>query len=242
MADRAGADPDRTIAPGVRRHAARLRTGQWFAGLDAPLQTALLQAARERPLVDGERLFSRGDPPEGLFAVVDGALRVTAVTPAGREVVLTRAEPPAWLGEIAVFDRQPRTHDCIADGQALVLHVPLAALDALLSTTPRWWRDLGVLVAGKLRLAFHVLEDAAAFPVVVRLARRLVHLSGGLGERLDHSRRLVTVSQDQLASMIGVSRQTVNAALKDLESRGLVRLSYGQIELVDDAALLSLEA
>jgi CRP-like cAMP-binding protein len=224
-------------ATGALRHLARLRGGRWFAGLDDDFQRALLQAARERALVDGERLFSRGDPPDGLFAVVDGALRVTAVTEAGREVVLTRAEPPSWLGEIAVFDRQPRTHDCIACGEAVVLHVPLAALDALLLATPRWWRDLGVLVAGKLRLAFVVMEDAAALPVVVRLARRLVLLSGGLGDQLDHARRVVTVSQEQLASMLGASRQTVNAALKELQSRGLVKLAYGQIELVDPSQL-----
>jgi CRP-like cAMP-binding protein len=187
----------------VLRHAARLRGGRWFAGLDEDFQRALLRAAHERTLASGERLFSRGDPPDGMFAVVDGALRVTAVTEAGREVVLTRAEPPAWLGEIAVFDRQPRTHDCIADGAAVVLHLPLAALDALLQQAPHRWRDLGVLVAGKLRLAFHVMEDAAALPVAVRLARRLVLMSGGLGDQLDHARRLVTVSQEQLASMLG---------------------------------------
>jgi CRP-like cAMP-binding protein len=223
------------------RHAARLRRGRWFAGLDAPLQAALLDVAHERSLHDRERLFARGDPPDGLFAVVDGALRLTAVTAAGREVVLTRAESPAWLGEIAVFDRQPRTHDCIADGPSLVLHVPLAPLDDLLRAEPRWWRDLGVLVAGKLRLAFHVLEDAAAFPVVVRLARRLVMLSGGLGDELDHARRVVAVSQDELASMLGASRQTVNGALKELQARSLVHVAYGQIELIDSDGLLALE-
>ncbi len=232
------ADPHASVAS---RHAARLRRGRWFAGLDDDLQAALLRAARERHLVDGERLFSRGDPPDGLFAVVDGALRVTAVTAAGREVVLTRAEPPTWLGEIAVFDRQPRTHDCIADGDAVVLHVPLAALDDLLQAKPRWWRDLGVLVAGKLRLAFHVMEDAAAAPIVVRLARRLLVLSGGLGDELDHRRRVVVVAQDQLASMLGASRQTVNAALKELEARGLVKVAYGQVEIVDADGLRALE-
>jgi len=70
---------------------------------------------------------ARAAPPDGLFAAVDGALRVTAVTAAGREVMLTRAEPPTCLGESAVFDRQPRTHDCLADGDSVVLHVPVAA-------------------------------------------------------------------------------------------------------------------
>ncbi len=217
--------------------AARLRAGRWFAELEPALQQALLGAARVRALVPGEVLFARGDPPSGMFAVVEGALRVTAVTAAGREVVLTRMEPPAWFGELAVFDEQPRTHDAIADGATVVVHVPQAALHALLAHEPRWWRALGVLAAGKLRLTFAAMEDAATLPVGARLARRLVLLAEGHGEHVGHRRRVVTVSQEQLASMLGASRQTVNAALKEWESRGVLRVTYGQIELIDVDAL-----
>lgn len=224
-------------APPAAAFTARLRAGRWFAELDDALQRALLDGARVRALVDGEVLFARGDPPTGLFAVVDGAVRVTGVTAEGREVIATRLEPPTWFGEIAVFDRQPRTHDAIADGAAVVLQVPQAELDALLAHEPRWWRDLGVLVATKLRLALAAMEDAAALPVAGRLARRLVMLARGHGDHAGHHRRIVTASQEQLASMVGASRQTVNAALKDLEARGVVRVTYGHIELVDWEAL-----
>jgi CRP-like cAMP-binding protein len=219
------------------RYAATLRAGRWFADLDDALQAALLSAARVRPVKSGERLFSRGDPPGGLYAVVEGAVTVAATTTAGREVIATRLSAPAWFGEVAVFDRLPRTHDCHADGDGVVLDVPLPALDALLAHEPRWWRDLGVLVAAKLRLAFTAMEDATALPVGARLARRLVMLAEGHGEHVDHTRRVLALSQEQLASMLGASRQTVNQALKDLEGKGLVKVSYGAIELVDVDAL-----
>jgi len=99
-----------------------------------------------------------------------------------------------------------------------------------------------VLVAGKLRLAFHVMEGAAAAPLVVRLERRLLMLSGGLGNELDHRRRVVVLAQDQLASMLGASRQTVNAALKELKARGLVKVAYGPVEIVGADGLRALEA
>ena len=218
-------------------HVARLRQGRWFSDLDDSFQHALLAAARVRPLVDDERLFARGDAPDGLYAIIDGAVRVTAVNEAGKELLLTRVEAPGWFGEIAVFDRHPRTHDCIADGDAVVLHIPLPALDGLLAAEPLRWRDLGLLVAAKLRLTFEILEDSAHLPLSLRLGRRLLVLAGGHGEWRDQHKRVVDVTQEQLASMLSASRQSVNQALKDLEQRGIVKVSYGHIELLDSDAL-----
>jgi CRP/FNR family cyclic AMP-dependent transcriptional regulator len=218
---------------------ARLRQGRWFSELDDGFQHALLAAARVRPLVDDERLFARGDAPDGLYAIIEGAVRVTAVSEAGKELLLTRVEAPGWFGEIAVFDRQPRTHDCIANGDAVVLHIPLPALDGLLAAEPVRWRDLGLLVASKLRLTFEILEDSAHLPLALRLGRRLLVLAGGHGEWRDQHKRVLDVTQEQLASMLSASRQSVNQALKDLEQRGIVKVSYGQIELLDVERLTS---
>ena len=214
-----------------------LRTGRWFHGIPEALQDALLAAGAVRTLRPGARLFSRGDPPSGMFALVDGAMRISAVADSGREALLTLAEPPTWIGEIAVFDRLPRTHDAIADGDATVVHVSQDALDAILAAEPRFWRDLGVLVAGKLRLTFAAMEDIALMPPATRLARRLVMMTEGYGEWYDRTRRTISVRQEQLAMMLHLSRQTTNQLLRDLESRGLVRLAYGEIEITDLAAL-----
>jgi CRP/FNR family cyclic AMP-dependent transcriptional regulator len=187
-----------------------------------------------RRLADTERLFARGDRGDGLYAVLDGALCITAVSEGGKSLLLTRMEAPTWFGEIAAFDRQPRTHDCVADGDSAVLHVPLTALDALLDNDPARWRHLGLLVATKLRLAFTTMEDVAALPLRDRLVRRLVLLAEGHGER-PHLRasRTLDVTQEQLAAMLAVSRQSVNQALKDLAAAGLIELAYGQITLRD---------
>ncbi len=214
-------------------HLSLLRRGRWFADLDDEIQLALVTAGRVRALKDGARLFSRGDDGDGLYAVLDGALCITATSESGRELLLTRMEAPTWFGEIAVFDRQPRTHDVIADGDSAVLLVPLAALDALLAERPAFWRDLGLLVSGKLRLAFSALEDAAALPLKPRLVRRLLVLAEGHGERTSGVQRVLDVTQEQLAAMLSSSRQSVNQALKDLEQEGLLRVAYGQITLVD---------
>lgn len=210
-----------------------LRTGRWFHAIPDTLQDALLAAGTVRELAAGARLFSRGDPPTGMFGLVDGAIRISAVSASGRESLLTLAEPPTWIGEVAVFDRLPRTHDAIADNAATVVHVPQDALDAILAAEPRHWRDLGVLVAGKLRLTFIAMEDMALMPPATRLARRLLLMTEGYGEWYDRTRRAIAVRQEQLAMMLNLSRQTTNQLLRDLEARGVVRLAYGEIEILD---------
>jgi CRP-like cAMP-binding protein len=209
-----------------------LRSGRWFAGLPDDLQERLLGGAALRTLSARQRLFARGDEADGLYAVLDGGIRVSGSSESGREALLTLLEPPSWFGEISIFDGQPRTHDAFAESEALVLHVSREALGTILDAQPRYWRDLGLLVTSKLRLAFSAMEDMALLPISVRLARRLSLMAEGYGER-EHQRRTVEVSQEQLAQMLSTSRQTANQLLKELEARGLIRLSYGTIEILD---------
>jgi CRP/FNR family transcriptional regulator, cyclic AMP receptor protein len=217
----------------ISRYAQLLRAGRWFRDLPEDLQARLLRAGVLRVIPAGRRLFSRGDPSCGLYGVVDGGLRITAAAEGGREALLTLVEPPAWFGEISVFDGRPRTHDAVAEVESRVVQVPQAGLDAILAAEPRYWRDLGLLLAGKLRLALVAMEDAAILPLSNRLARRLVLMAEGYGEWHGHSNRVVKVRQEQLAGMLSTSRQTANHSLRDLEVRGLLRLSYGQIEILD---------
>jgi CRP/FNR family cyclic AMP-dependent transcriptional regulator len=210
-----------------------LRAGRWFGNLADDFQRKLLAAGVAKNLPKGRWLFARGDPPSGLFAVLDGAIRITATAPSGKEVLLSLVEPPIWFGEIAVFDGLPRTHDAVAAEKSVVLHVPAPALDLILDAEPRYWRELGVLVATKLRLTFLAMEDSAVLPMADRLARRLLMAAERYGEWHDRTSRVVDLRQEQLATMLSTSRQTVNHLLKELETEGVVRLSYRQIEILD---------
>lgn len=213
------------------------RAGRWFQQLPTGFQEQLVAAGAERRLGKNEVLFSRGDPPSGLFGVVDGAIRITApalsASTSARDTLLALVEAPMWFGEIAVFDGKARTHDAIAAEATTLFHVPEPALQAILSKEPRYWRDLGLLVTSRLRLMFTALEDVVVLPLGVRLARRLVWAAERYGEWHDRSSRVLDLKQEQLAAMLSTSRQTVNQVLKDLEARGLVKLAYGTIEIVD---------
>ncbi len=221
-----------------------LEAGAWFAGLSSRLRDGLLAAARVRRLAPGEALFHRGDAPCGLYAVLEGAVRISGTGGASQnshEVLLTLLEPPHWFGEVSLFDGAPRTHDAYAEGATTLLQVAQPALAQLLADEPTRWRELGLLMSHKLRLAFVALEEAGSLPVAQRLARRLVLMADGYGARRDAHpgvhRRAIAVSQEQLAMMLAVSRQTINQNLKALEARGVLRLNRGGLEIVDLASL-----
>lgn len=212
-----------------------LEGGLWFSHLQPALRAALLERARLLRLEPGQRLFRRGDPPCGLYAVLEGMMRVGAVGRDGKEALLTLVEPPYWFGEISLFDGQPRTHDAYAEGTTRLLQVPQAALLALLAGEPGYWRDFALLMSQKLRLAFIALEEMSLLPAAPRLARRLLLMAEGYGET--GPRRVLHLAQEQLALMLGLSRQTTNQILKALESAAVLRLTYGEIEILDLDAL-----
>ena len=219
----------------------QLRRGRWFAGLPAARQAQLLQPAHRLQLAAGQTLFLRGDPNAGLYAVLDGSVRIGAVDVAGRDVTLGLLQPPQWFGEIAFFDGGPRTHDASARDASTLLCVPRPALLTLLEQEPLWWQHLGQLMAEKVRALFLGLEDLAALPALPRVVRRLLAMAEGhgmLAEGVAH--RIVAVNQEQLGAMLSLTRQTVSEVLRELESRGLVRRQYGAIELLDPAALARL--
>ncbi|MHA6890210.1 Crp/Fnr family transcriptional regulator [Ralstonia pseudosolanacearum] len=232
--------PSPPALPGAQAYRERLHASSWFGGLGTPLQDALIGMAVVRRLGGGDVLFRRGDPSDGLYCVVEGAIRIGATSAEGRESLLAVLEPVNWFGEIGVLDRQARTHDARADDGALLLHMPQAPLVALLDSAPASLRAFALLLTHKLRLTFTVLEETALLPTAERVARRLLLMADGYGDLRLGTRRVLRVPQEQLALLLALSRQTVNQVLKDFEARGLLRLAYGEIELLDFAGLRAL--
>lgn len=216
------------VPPGL--HAA-LASDEWFSHCDPALQAELLRLARMRHLAPGESLFARGGEADGLCCVVAGALRIGALDAEGHSALLAYLEPYQWFGEISLIDSQPRTHDAMADGPTQVLVVPREPLLAWLEIHPAMWRELARLACRKLRVLFVAVEELAQLPLEERVWRRLQLVARGYGSR-EAPRRHIRLSQEVLAQMLGVSRQSINKALKALEAEGRLRLHYGEIELL----------
>lgn len=211
---------------------AALQTDDWFSSCPPLFQQTLLGLAGVRRLDAGEPLFARGGQASGMCCVLAGALHIGAQDADGRAAVLAYLEPYQWFGEISMIDGLPRTHDAVADVSSEVLVVPGAGLLHWLEANPQHWRDVARLTCHKLRVSFAVLEDLAQLPLEERLLRRLRLLAQGYGSR-EVARQRIRVGQEVLARMLGISRQSANLALKQLAAKGVVRLHYGEIELLD---------
>lgn len=220
--------PSAPVSPGL--HAA-LGSDEWFGTCAPALREELLRLARVHRLAPGESLFARGSEADGLCCVIAGALSIGTLNAEGHRALLAYLEPYQWFGEISLIDGRPRTHDAVSNGPSQVLVVPREAMLAWLEVHPAMWRELARLACRKLRVLFVAVEELAQLPLEERLWRRLQLVAQGYGSR-EAPRRRIRLAQEVLAQMLGVSRQSINKALKMLEARGQLRLHYGEIELL----------
>lgn len=219
------------LTPAGRR--ACLGASPWFADLPIDLAAWIANIASPVALSAGQLLFSVGDPPDGAYVVIDGALRIASSSAEGKEALLMFVEPPQWLGESGLFDGSPRSQDAWAERDCTLLHLRQADLLDHLTRHPHHWRSFGLLQAQKLRLALRAMADNALSPPQARLARRLVAMAYGFRGWSGASKRVIEVQQDDLGAMLSISRQTINQLLKNFESRGFLRRGRGTIEILD---------
>lgn len=214
-----------------------LASNEWFAGLPTAVANTLVQAGMRRRLKDGELLHARGDPAQGLYVLLQGFIRICGASEQGREATLIFIEPGTWFGEIALIDKQPRTHDAWAVGSCTALIVPSATIQLLLQNDPQASLCFAGLIARKLRAAMLWIEDMNLLPLNSRLAQKILdlHSRGALVENGE-----LMVSQDDLATLIGASRQSINRELKLWAKQNVVSLSYGKLRILDVHALRTL--
>jgi CRP/FNR family cyclic AMP-dependent transcriptional regulator len=208
----------------------------WFAGLSARHRQALLAVGERTGLRAGEMLYRQGDVPGGFFGVLSGAFKVSSLREDGKEGILAVMEAGNWFGETSLLDGLPRPHDVTALAPAEVLVVGQSAFEALMRS-PAFARAISVLLSARVRLLYGLVEDAMLRSISTRVARRLLALARGDATMARDSRPVVPVSQEALAMMLGVTRQTLSRELKALARDRVVALGYGRIDIVSLAAL-----
>jgi CRP/FNR family cyclic AMP-dependent transcriptional regulator len=216
--------------------------GRWFSSLSPSLRHDILRCAYVRRHKDGELLTARGDPPEQWIACAKGAVRVSSTTVSGKQVTLTYVEPGIWFGDVAMFDGDRRTHDAYAHGETTTLNVARADFQKILSTHVELYEALMRLQARRIRQLFGLVEDLNTLPLRARLAKQLTHLvrSYGVPSLADGSQMRIGLhlAQEELAQLLGASRQRVNQELKAMERENVIRIEPGGLVVRDRSALL----
>lgn len=205
----------------------------WYASCPAVLQDALLLHGRLRKVSAGGQVFEHGATDHALYCVLSGQVQAYYPDASGAMPLLATLDPPHWFGEMSFIDGEPRSHVAVVEQQALLLSVARADLLPFLEQHAGCWRDIARLAVSKLRRAYQLIPLDAQLPARSRLIKRLWLVAHGYGFKEDAPRTRLHLSQDQLASTLGMTRQTVNKVLRDLELQGLVKLHYGEVELLN---------
>lgn len=216
--------------------AAVLDRDPWFASLDRAIAEAMKAAGRVRRHAAGSAVYHLGDDPNGLHLVIAGELRLLSYSEAGAQMVALVARAGDWFGELSTIDGRERPQDAIAAGEVSLFSLDQPAVERIAASHPAIWRAIGMLSCRHQRQALAYIDTLVSLPPRARIAAMLA------GRLMRESDGAVLVSQDQIAAGVGLSRQTVNATLRDFERRGLVRRGYGRIEILDPAALRRIRA
>ncbi len=218
-------------------------TGSWFSKLSHPLRSAILSRAAVRRLPDGAMLSSRGAAADEWCGVAKGAVRVSSVSLAGKQITLTYVEPGTWFGDISLFDGLPRTHDSNSHGDTTLLVVRKADFKELLARHTELYEALLRLNCRRLRLMFDAVEDLNTRPLASRLARQILLLARSYGIAHGEEIRIgLQLAQEDLAQLLGASRQRVNQELKGFERDGAVRIEPTRLVVLSKDKLLVIAA
>lgn len=216
-----------------------LRKDAWFASLRPEMTELMISMSLERRYSPGQVVYSTNDAPSGMFGVVSGCIRLSQFTPGGKHVLFGAFHAGVWFGLISEFDGLPRPHTAIAVEPTVLLHLPSRAVREIMSSDWRNAFDLGRCVVALYRRTLDILSNLRSLEYPARVAQTLLAMS-------DHAlvvrepEAAPRVTQDDLASLVGVTRQTIHRLLSDWESRGWVARGYGRVRLLDSAALTAI--
>jgi CRP/FNR family transcriptional regulator, cyclic AMP receptor protein len=186
----------------------------------------------------GAAIFTEGEQSSWLLVLLSGRVKASCATAAGGEVMLAIRGPGALVGELSAVDREPRSATVRALEPVTGLTVALADFEAYLLDHARVAYLLMRTLAGKLRDADRKRIEFGAYDTTGRVAARLVELVQRYGEPTPDGLRIaMPLSQDELASWIGASREAVSKALGVLRSNGWIQTSRLRVIVRDLDAL-----
>src|SRR4051794_18374984 len=205
-----------------------------FAALDAEAQRELYSQMAEVALARGESLFDEGEPGDRLYVVLTGKVKLGRTAADGRENLLAVMGPGEMFGELSLFDPGPRTSTATAVTDTTLRGLGNADLQPWLLGHPEVATQLLAALARRLRRTNEAMADLVFSDVPGRVAKALLDLAKKFGVPAEDGLRVThDLTQEELAQLVGASRETVNKALADFASRGFLRLEGRGVVILD---------
>jgi CRP-like cAMP-binding protein len=209
-----------------RRISSLLSASPFFAGFAPGTLDKIAAICRQQHLAARAVLFLKGDPSDGLYAIRRGLIRIGTTDDLGQQMTMNLLGGGDVFGEISVLDGRFRTADAIAMEDTDMFFLPRRDFLQLLADEPAIALQVIELLCSRLRDVIERMEEAAFLPAETRLARRILMLADDYGT-------VVHASQEQLALLAGVTRETVNRQLQRWKRTGVLALGRGHLVIHD---------
>lgn len=208
-------------------------------GLQPSEQEQVKHLARRRLFRPNDVIFQKGDPGDCLHIIQKGRVKICVVDERGAELVFALLSEGDLLGEMAVLDGQPRSATAIAFGETETLCIERGAFLDFLRTSPRASASIISLLCRRLRETDRTLEEIAFLDVAGRLASKLLQMgtSGANGPPSREHTPTTSITQEELAHLVGASRTMVNKVLNSFADLGYVRMARGATAVLNKAEL-----
>jgi len=212
-----------------------VRRAPLFAALDDGAAAALQASMAQLTVPKGDVVFAEGQTGDRLFVVEDGKVKLSQTSADGREQVLAVIGPGEMFGELSLFDPGVRTSTATAVTDSVLLGLGQSDLRPWLTGRPEVAEELLRALAQRLRRTNEAMADLVFSDVPGRVAKALLELSEKFGQPQADGSRLVAhdLTQEELAQLVGASRETVNKSLADFAQRGWLRLEARAVILLD---------
>lgn len=211
-----------------------LRQGAWFGRLPKPLQDLVFERSVARTFRKGEHVTRQGEPARGMGAVLDGQVHLLRQVSDAHEVVVDLGEAGFWFGNYGVLSGgAPSIGSLVAITPVRALFLPLAEFERIVDDEPRYFPLFAGIVIDRYAHLYRYLAEVHGLPQEEWLHTRLLDLA--------HARRRdpaagkpvsIPITHAELATMVGVSRQTVATLLGRLAARGLIEMDFRSIRVL----------
>lgn len=211
-----------------------LRGALLFSALDDEAAQALRASMTEHKAAKGAVIFAEGDPGDRLYVVMQGKVKLGSTADDGRENMFAVLGPGEMFGELSLFDPSPRQATAVALTDVTLLGLANDALQPWLTGRPEVAIGLLRALARRMRKTHDSLSDLVFTDVPGRVAKALIELAKKFGEHEDPGMRVNhDLTQEELAQLVGASRETVNKALADFAQRGWIVLEQKSVLILD---------
>ncbi len=183
---------------------------------------------------DKQVLFRKGDEGTALYIIKKGKIKIVLPSRAGEEVILAIFSEGDFLGEMSLLDQKPRSADAVAMQSCEVYVLSRSDFLSFLRKHEDAIKCVLSCLSDRLRRTDNLLEDASFLTVPAKLAKKLIELGKEFGVTEKNTVRIgLKLTQQDMADLVGTTRESINKELKVLRDKGLVSTERGHIQLLD---------